>query len=428
MKTLKGTWQFNEVLTDYSNVDQAVNYTCGAYSIRFQVYVRATCSRLYCSDDGELCCYVESTVPDLTSYGDNRYPASVIVYVADGWNTTYFEIDNPCIYFGDDPQEVSDDFYEWLTTNAKPVMASIHYNGAAIASLLGGATATLKCAGMKMESDVVVQVAEQTVDAGSGDGGSSELIPACQVRVEPVEIEDPRYYHSEPFQPLPAEISEYPYALILQKNDGIVRLWLTDNKCYLKTESDGKQKLCVPANNIYFTHSATWCPRGAYMNTWNYGVNGSDVWNIWWSNFDIPRESSEGTDICWYATEPQIQQPADATHFYYNGVLLPKIPEDMLATHPYCVMAHKLATEQYSILLSTGVWYSDGTRVDDGLSEESLYLYTYAGDETWREGTAGNYIFSHDSHPLVWSNHDVPKGSVDATDIYLYATQPVPEA
>ena len=108
-------------------------------------------------------------------------------------------------------------------------------------------------------------------------------------------------------------------------------------------------------------------------------------------------------------------------------VLLPKLPEAVLATHPYCVMAHKLATGQYQILFSTSAWYSDNTYVTDGVQDASPLFSAYAGDETWTEGTAGNYVFNHDTYPLVWSNHDVPKGSASATAVYLYSTQPVPE-
>lgn len=264
---------------------------------------------------------------------------------------------------------------------------------------------------------------------GISGGGGSELIPACQVRVMPVEIEDPRYYHSEPFQPLPAEISEYPYAVILQKNDGVVRLWLTDNKCYLKTESDGKQKLCVPANNIYFTHSATWCPRGAYMNTWNYGVNGSDAWNIWWSNFDIPRESSEGTDICWYATEPQTQQPADATRFYYNGALLPKIPEGITSDYPYIFIPHGSAGVKRLYAFSTlPYWYPTETYPTCMKAAGAGVEYDLA-----ESGEAWEFLKNHSSmygvfpNGIAWANYNIPNGSETATAIYLYATQPVPE-
>lgn len=50
--------------------------------------------------------------------------------------------------------------------------AEIKYNGSVISSPGAGQTATLKCAGMKMESDVVVEVAEQT-----GGGVDAVLAP-----------------------------------------------------------------------------------------------------------------------------------------------------------------------------------------------------------------------------------------------------------
>jgi hypothetical protein len=52
-----------------------------------------------------------------------------------------------------------------VTANAIQAAASVQYNGERIASLFGGQTATLKCKGMTMESDVVVEVAEQTESA-----------------------------------------------------------------------------------------------------------------------------------------------------------------------------------------------------------------------------------------------------------------------
>lgn len=56
--------------------------------------------------------------------------------------------------------EVSDEFELWFTANTKRP-STITYNGSTIANLFGGQSATLKCAGMKMESDVMVAVAEQ---------------------------------------------------------------------------------------------------------------------------------------------------------------------------------------------------------------------------------------------------------------------------
>ena len=60
------------------------------------------------------------------------------------------------IDFGNTPQTVSADFYNWLLANANHASASIIYNGETIVNLFPGQTATLKCTGMKMTGDVVV--------------------------------------------------------------------------------------------------------------------------------------------------------------------------------------------------------------------------------------------------------------------------------
>jgi hypothetical protein len=59
--------------------------------------------------------------------------------------------------------------------NAKN-MTAITYNGSTIATLNGGQTATLKCAGKKMESDVVVDVAEMS-EIGGGSSGDITVMP-----------------------------------------------------------------------------------------------------------------------------------------------------------------------------------------------------------------------------------------------------------
>ena len=64
--------------------------------------------------------------------------------------------------FGDELQAVSEVFYNWLIENATQPIATITYNGSTIMNLFGGQKGTLLCAGMKMESDVVVVVAKQT--------------------------------------------------------------------------------------------------------------------------------------------------------------------------------------------------------------------------------------------------------------------------
>ena len=122
MATVKGTWKLNDVLTDYAHINENVNYTCNAYSRLFGVEVLANCfgiaSGAFAGQEvNGLYCLVESTAPDLSAYGF-VCPRDVRVYQADGWNTGAFEIKDKCIYFGDAQQEVSDEFYNWLTQNA----------------------------------------------------------------------------------------------------------------------------------------------------------------------------------------------------------------------------------------------------------------------------------------------------------------------
>ena len=96
------------------------------------------------------------------------------VFVQSNDGEYYWSYDTKTIDFGTEPQTVSAEFYEWLTANATQPTAKITYNGSAIANLFNGQTATLKCKGdnVKMLSDIVVEVAEQT-----GGADSKTIIP-----------------------------------------------------------------------------------------------------------------------------------------------------------------------------------------------------------------------------------------------------------
>lgn len=111
--------------------------------------------------------------------------------------------------------------------------------------------------------------------------------------------------------------------------------------------------------------------------------------------------------------------------YYYNGVLLPEIPADVLASYPYTVMAVNEEKMQYQLLVSTSKWYFDGTNVTNESSDNEPFLYAYAEDTAWKEGTAGDYVFTQEIRPLIWSNHDIPNGSATATEIYFEGSEPV---
>lgn len=114
--------------------------------------------------------------------------------------------------------------------------------------------------------------------------------------------------------------------------------------------------------------------------------------------------------------------------YYYNGVLLPEIPEEVLASYPYAVIGVNESTMQYQLLLSKSVWYSNGETATNDSSDSEPFLYAYAGDNAWKTGTPGNYGFSHSTRPLVWSSHDIPNGSATSTTVYFPMTCPMPES
>lgn len=114
--------------------------------------------------------------------------------------------------------------------------------------------------------------------------------------------------------------------------------------------------------------------------------------------------------------------------YYYNGVLLPEIPEDVLAEYPYAFIGLVQSTGKYQILASTQPMYFADNQMNRQNSNLEPFIWCLAGDSVWTTVTSGNYIWSIDSDRiLIWSNHDIPNGSATATDIYFYGSEPVPE-
>lgn len=111
--------------------------------------------------------------------------------------------------------------------------------------------------------------------------------------------------------------------------------------------------------------------------------------------------------------------------YYYNGVLLPEIPADVLVEYPYVFIGLIQSTGGYQILASANPMYIASSAIQRQNSNSEPFLYCVEGDEEWTSGTSGNYGWSINSDRiLIWSNHDVPNGSATATDIYLKGSQP----
>lgn len=112
--------------------------------------------------------------------------------------------------------------------------------------------------------------------------------------------------------------------------------------------------------------------------------------------------------------------------YYYNGVLLPEIPADVLPEYPYC----------YIYLLNDGVTYRLMMSSKACYFTYDGYMYVYPRKQY--EASIGSEEFTNEGYDMnegrwslqkgvVWSNHDIPNGSATSTAIYFYGSEPVPE-
>lgn len=120
--------------------------------------------------------------------------------------------------------------------------------------------------------------------------------------------------------------------------------------------------------------------------------------------------------------------PPPPPKYSYNGVVLPEIPADVLVEYPYAFIGFVASTGKYQILASADPMYFDtsAAKLTRQNSNTEPFLYCSGSDTTWTAGTSGNYGWTIDSdRQLVWSNHDIPNGSADATEIYFEGSEPV---
>ena len=167
-KIKAGTYRFNDVLSVPSGGADSGVFDFTTEALGYIVH----CNNLYAGVRPELTYVVDSAPSELEEYLGSlgiALPFPFLVFNGERWSFTEYGVAIKTIIVPYD-QDVSDEFEPWFTTNAKR-LSTITYNGATIATLNGGQTATLKCKGMKMESDIVVEVPE----SGGGSGGGAEM-------------------------------------------------------------------------------------------------------------------------------------------------------------------------------------------------------------------------------------------------------------
>ena len=119
--------------------------------------------------------------------------------------------------------------------------------------------------------------------------------------------------------------------------------------------------------------------------------------------------------------------------YYYNGVLLPELPADVLASYPYAWIRKHTTNDQYQLILAAYPWYYNSGSVYCSGGEsvtEPWYNITISTAETATVWTFNknttDYFIVDDARPVLWSNHDIPNGSATATEIYFNGSDPVP--
>lgn len=205
MATLKGTWQFNEVLTDpkftaditlpfsivpfLTTVDEematSINemlagsgyevgqvepgvYTCGGSANGFFLY---SDDEYYIFEFVGWEPYIEPSTPATQIVAPTLFSTNELFHSGIEQKSKLPEWARTITI--DEETKVDYEFYKWFTANAKQVTTTISYNGTAIASLFNGQTATLKCKDLSMLDNVVVESSESI----GGNGSGANIVP-----------------------------------------------------------------------------------------------------------------------------------------------------------------------------------------------------------------------------------------------------------
>jgi hypothetical protein len=115
---------------------------------------------------------------------------------------------------------------------------------------------------------------------------------------------------------------------------------------------------------------------------------------------------------------------------YYNGILLPDIPEDVLAEYPYCWIRRDGSKKNYDLIFGKQPWYFNGMTAIVCEGEKLYYsipIETASDATEWTNETHTSSNFAITSlYWVMWSNHDIPKGSATATGVYCFGSEPIP--
>lgn len=120
--------------------------------------------------------------------------------------------------------------------------------------------------------------------------------------------------------------------------------------------------------------------------------------------------------------------------YYYNGVLLPDIPNEHLATNPYVFIRDNSSSGYYELIMCTKeLYYSSGVRYND-TTTSIQYMYrilksSYLEATEWEfnKEVSNTYFNIGSSQVVIWSNDDILNGSLTSTDVYFAGSSAILE-
>ena len=249
-----------------------------------------------------------------------------------------------------------------------------------------------------------------------------------------------KYYYNGVLLPeVPSVVLDnYPYYWIRKNNStGQYQLICAAEPWYYTVSNSCNYSYAYDAsvsNCIYFSISQS---SASTLNSWGTGTMttayfGSDANRpTFWSNHDIVLESN-GTDIYFATTDITPEVPVDdgtAIKYYYNGVLLPEVPVDILKEYPYCWMRTNNTLGDYELIFGKQHWYyNSGMTCIDG-NDELWYripmdVYETAACWVLKSATTGSFGIDG-NRTLLWANHTIYSGSLSS--VYMELKEPEPQ-
>lgn len=246
----------------------------------------------------------------------------------------------------------------------------------------------------------------------------------------PETLSGAKYYYADAILPgIPEQmLAEYPYAFI-RKNTAneAYQLMLSKNGFVFNGEGVIREKNGESVPQYTFPMGET--TENLWRNAYNVQYSGwtiDEARPILWANQDIPDGTEAGAEIYFRGTEP-----VALCKFYYNGVLLPMMPPAVLAANPYAWIRKNIGSGYYDLFFSTERFYLvDADSISGANITKPWYRVEMAGADSaqswtyYKDSTAD--LGFDDTRPVMWSSHDIPNGSADATEIFFAGSAPIP--